>query len=144
MVDCCGRLILEQHTRGGCLCGAVKFHISGDFESFFLCHCSRCRKDSGSAHSANLFSSSSSITWLFGEENVKVFKLPGTRHTKCFCTICGSALPFYQSNGDILVVPAGSLDSPVSLRPNAHICFSMRANWDNELASLEKIDELPS
>ena len=40
-------------TTGKCLCGVVQFRISGEFESFFLCHCSRCRKDSGSAHSAN-------------------------------------------------------------------------------------------
>nr|WP_244544819.1 GFA family protein [Cohaesibacter marisflavi] len=120
----------------------MKFRISGDPERFFLYHCSRCREDSASTYSANLFSSSSSITWLLGEENVKVFKLPRTRHTKCFCTICGSALPFYQSNGDILVVPVGSLDSPVSLRPNAHICFSMRANWDNDVNRRAKLTHL--
>ena len=40
---------------GTCLCGAVRFEISGSFERFYLCHCSRCRKGSGSAHAANLF-----------------------------------------------------------------------------------------
>jgi hypothetical protein len=56
---------------GQCLCGAVKFRISGEFEGFFLCHCGRCRKDSGSAHSANLFSSTAKIAWLSGEQNIK-------------------------------------------------------------------------
>ncbi|MDD8022955.1 MAG: GFA family protein [Paracoccaceae bacterium] len=135
---------MDNLATGQCLCGAVKFRISGEFESFFLCHCARCRKDSGSAHSANLFSSSAKVTWVSGEEKIKTFQLAGSQHMKCFCTDCGSALPFSHANDGVLVVPAGSLDSPVALRPTAHICVSSRANWDNDLASLERIDGLPS
>lgn len=128
---------------GQCLCGAVKFCISGEFERFFLCHCARCRKDTGSAHSANLFSSTAKISWLSGEENIKTFRLSGSRHVKSFCSECGSALPFSHANDGVLVVPAGSLDSPVAIRPDAHICVSSRADWDNDLASIERIDGLP-
>jgi hypothetical protein len=46
---------MTQTVTGSCLCGAVSFEVSGAFDSFFLCHCSRCRKDTGSAHAANLF-----------------------------------------------------------------------------------------
>jgi hypothetical protein len=134
---------MDNLTIGKCLCGAVTFRISGEFESFFLCHCARCRKDSGSAHSANLFSSKAKITWLSGKGNIKEFRLAGSQHMKCFCADCGSALPFVQATGGVLVVPAGSLDSPTDIRPDAHICFSSRADWDNDLASLEKIGGLP-
>ena len=133
----------ENLATGQCLCGAVKFCISGEFESFFLCHCARCRKDSGSAHSANLFSSTATIVWMSGEENIKTFQLSGSRHIKSFCTECGSALPVHQADVGYLVVPAGSLDTPVNIRPNAHICFSNRASWDNDLASIERLDGLP-
>ena len=132
---------MDNLATGQCLCGAVKFRISGEFESFFLCHCGRCRKDSGSAHSANLFSSTAKITWVSGEETAKEFKLPGSRHAKCFCTDCGSALPFFQDG--VLVVPAGSLDTPIGIRPSAHICVSSRADWDNDLASIDRIDGMP-
>jgi hypothetical protein len=134
---------MNDLTTGQCLCGAVKFRISGGFESFFLCHCARCRKDSGSAHSANLFSSTADITWLSGEENIKTFRLPGSRHVKSFCTTCGSALPVSQEADGVLVVPAGALDSRIDMRPDAHICFSSRASWDEDLASLRRIDGLP-
>lgn len=134
---------MDRMDTGRCLCGAVKFHISGEFESFFLCHCSRCRKDSGSAHSANLFSSTASITWLSGQEHIRVFRFPGTRHAKCFCMNCGSALPFSEEGESLLVVPAGSLDSRIGMRPNAHICWASRADWDHDLTSIERIDELP-
>jgi hypothetical protein len=134
---------MDNLASGQCICGAVKFRISGEFESFFLCHCGRCRKDSGSAHSANIFSSKASIAWLSGEENMKTFQLAGTQHLKCFCANCGSALPVFQAEDGVLVVPAGSLDSPIGMRPDAHICLSSRANWDNDLASLVKLDGLP-
>lgn len=134
---------MDNLATGKCLCGAVTFRISGEFESFFLCHCARCRKGSGSAHSANLFSSKAKVTWLSGEERVKTFRLAGTRHVKCFCENCGSSLPFAQENDALLVVPAGSLESPVRMRPDAHICFSSRAEWDNDLASIERIGGLP-
>lgn len=134
---------MTNMTTGQCLCGAVKFQISGDFENFFLCHCTRCRKDTGSAHSANLFSSKAKITWLSGGTVVRNFKLPGSQHAKSFCAECGSALPSIQMNGDLLVVPAGSLDTRIDKRPDAHICYGSRAHWDEDLSDLEKIDRLP-
>lgn len=134
---------MQKLSTGQCLCGTVKFRVSGEFENFFLCHCARCRKDSGSAHSANLFSSKATITWLSGEESKKEFQLSGSQHVKCFCLDCGSALPFSQENNRMLVVPAGSLDSQIDMRPNAHIFFSSRANWDNDLDSLERKNGLP-
>nr|WP_299791730.1 hypothetical protein [uncultured Marivita sp.] len=43
----------------------------------------------------------------------------------------------------MLVVPAGSLDSPIDIRPNAHISHASRADWDNDLDSIQRIDGLP-
>lgn len=134
---------MTQQITGQCLCGTVRYRILGAFDGFYLCHCARCRKDSGSAHSANLFGSEARLVWDAGATNVSTFQLPGTRHAKSFCKTCGSALPLQQSGSNQLVVPAGSLDTPLGIRPNAHICFSARADWDNDLAALDKIDGLP-
>lgn len=130
-------------TAGSCLCGTVTFRIDGTFESFFLCHCSRCRKDTGSAHAANLFSSTAKITWLSGQDRVRTWQVPGTRHEKSFCGACGSALPRVQMNGALLVVPAGSLDSAIDRRPDAHICCASRADWDDHLEDVPGMDGLP-
>jgi hypothetical protein len=128
---------------GSCLCGAVYFDIEGEFERFFLCHCEHCRKDTGSAHAANLFSSSATLKWTAGEQNITRFTLPGTRHSRSFCRVCGSALPTVQMNGALLVVPAGSLNSEVRIKPDAHIFVSSRASWDNALESVPRIEKLP-
>ena len=133
---------MSKHV-GSCLCGEVRFEVIGDFERFFLCHCGRCRKDTGSAHAANLFSSTAKIRWLSGEAKVKTFRVPSTRHEKSFCSECGSALPRVQMNGALLVVPAGSLDSALETRPDAHIFVASRATWDQRLEDVPQIGELP-
>jgi hypothetical protein len=134
---------MTQPVSGGCACGAVTFEIAGSFEAFFLCHCARCRKDTGSAHAANLFSSSATIEWRTGQERVKTYRVPDSRHEKSFCRDCGSALPGLQMNGTLLVVPAGSLDSEIAMRPTAHICCASRADWDEDLESVLCLDGLP-
>lgn len=134
---------MEKHS-GSCLCAAVKFEVDGSFESFFLCHCKHCQKDTGSAHAANLFSSSAKLNWLSGSENVKTYALAGTRHTKSFCQTCGAALPNLQFEGKLLVVPAGSLDTSVTIKPNAHLFIASKANWEHELDLVQKFDQLPS
>ncbi|MBU2713265.1 GFA family protein [Zooshikella harenae] len=128
---------------GSCLCGDVEFKIDGEFDSFYLCHCKRCRKDTGSAHAANLFSTTAKITWLSGEDNTTLFNLPSTRHVRCFCSVCGSALPSVQMNGKLLVVPAGSLNSQLFIKPNAHIFISSKASWDECLNNIPKWDGAP-
>jgi hypothetical protein len=129
---------------GGCLCGQVRFEVDGDAGPFFLCHCSHCRRDTGSAHAANLFVAPGQLDWLAGQERVTRFDLPGTRHTRCFCSTCGSALPYVRPGGAGLVVPAGSLHGPVGLRPTAHIFAASRADWDHALEQLPFFDGLPT
>ena len=130
--------------RGSCLCGKVAFEVEGEFESLYLCHCERCRKDTGSAHAANLFSSTAALRWLSGQDLVKTFNFNNSGHIKCFCVECGSALPNLQMDGGLLVVPAGSLDDEVAIPPAAaHIFVSRRAGWDEGLERLPVFDELP-
>lgn len=121
----------------------MRFAIAGDFDAFFLCHCSRCRKNSGSAHGANLFASNATIMWQSGEANIASYRVPDTRHERSFCRTCGSALPAVRMDGTLLVVPAGSLDGPVGIRPTAHISCASRAEWDVDLADIPHMDGIP-
>lgn len=135
---------MENLHSGSCLCGQVKYEIEGSFESFYLCHCSYCQKDTGSAHAANLFSTGAKLNWTAGKDKIKTFNLPSTQHTKSFCPECGSAVPNQQMDGKLLVVPAGSLDSKITITPNAHIFYSSKAEWDEELERIKKFEKLPS
>lgn len=127
---------------GSCLCGKATFQVRGEFDGFYLCHCRYCQKDTGSAHAANLFARGATLTWLSGADSVTTFTLPGTRHCKCFCGFCGSALPVSQEDA-LLVVPAGCLDTAVSIAPTAHIFTSSKAIWDAHLERVPVFDTLP-
>ncbi|WP_341504011.1 GFA family protein [Gallaecimonas sp. GXIMD4217] len=135
---------MSKTTGGSCLCGDVTFQIEGDFQHFFLCHCGHCQKDTGSAHAANLFSTTARLSWLSGRDKVRTYRLPDTRHLKSFCCRCGSALPNTQMNGQLLVVPAGSLDDEVTIRPNAHIFCASKASWDSELEDIPRLPGSPA
>ena len=135
---------MSNRYAGSCLCGQVHFEVEGEFERFYLCHCEYCRKDTGSAHAANLFSSTATLKWISGEDKVRQFNLPATRHIKSFCTTCGSALPEMRMNARLLKVPAGSLDTELVLRPNAHIFVSSKARWDDGLEKVPAVQRLPS
>ena len=89
------------------------------------------------------FSGTAALKWLSGQDKVTQFTLPSTQHSRSFCSICGSALPSLQMNGSLLVVPAGSLNGDISIRPNAHIFVSSRAPWDQALESIPSVPGQP-
>lgn len=135
--------IMKSKHLGSCLCETVKYEITGDFESFYLCHCKYCQKDTGSAHAANLFSTTAQISWTAGQEKVKNFNLQATRHCKSFCMECGSALPHLQMDGQLLVTPAGSLNTKVNIKPTAHLFCASQASWENDMAEAKKFQTYP-
>lgn len=128
-------------TSGSCLCGKIRFKVTGTKQGFFLCHCSRCQKETGSAHASNMFFKGGSLDWLSGKDSVKTFRLEDTRFVKSFCLNCGSAVP--TLSGDSILVPAGSLDMAVEGRPDAHIFWGSRSNWEDSLAHSPKFDAFP-
>lgn len=132
---------MTDHS-GSCLCGTVTFEVKGEFDSFYLCHCQHCQKDTGSAHAANLFSHSARLVWLSGADAVTSFTLPGTRHNRSFCQVCGSALPNTRIAG-LLVVPAGCLDTDIAMLPTAHIFSSSKAVWEERLGEVPAFAGLP-
>ncbi|WP_189437939.1 GFA family protein [Pseudovibrio japonicus] len=135
---------MSETHQGSCLCGTVQFKIQGTFKSFYFCHCSHCRKGTGSAHGSNLFSFDADFTCTSGEEAIKSYHVPSTRHQRSFCESCGSPVPTYDREHNFLVVPAGSLDTPVHAEPTARIFMGSKANWDEHLEDVPKFEKLPA
>ena len=126
---------------GSCLCGAVRYTVEGVSQRFYHCHCSRCRKASGSGHSSNLFVKGS-LRWDSGEALVRRFKLPqAERFTNVFCTTCGGRLPRFIEPQGMVLIPAGSLDDEPEIRPQARIFEGSRAGWSCDGSALPGFDE---
>lgn len=134
---------MHKSISGGCLCGKVTFEVINDFKQFHLCHCSECRKITGSAHASLLFASPNNINWLSGVENIKRFDSPNWDLTKAFCTECGSGVPYLSKSGESLVVPAGSLNDDPDITPQDNIFWSERAGWYDEGKSAIHYDAFP-
>ncbi|WP_417354553.1 GFA family protein [Gallaecimonas pentaromativorans] len=129
--------------KGSCLCGAVTFEMDDRFMAFHLCHCQQCRKMTGSAHAANLFTTPNNIRWLSGETQLARYDVPGRTISNAFCRQCASALPYLSLSGKALVVPAGSLDDAPSIVPQDHLFWAERAPWYQEVQNCPCYEGFP-
>ncbi len=134
----------QSTLKGSCLCGAVKYEVTGEPKRFYHCYCSRCRKVTGTGHASNMFLEPAALKWLSGEEQVRTFKVPeAKRFTSNFCATCGSRLPRQAKDSDVVVIPAGSLDDAAPINPQARIFFDSRASWCCTDDALPFYPELP-
>lgn len=135
---------MTENIKGSCLCGAVAYQYHGPEMVFQYCHCSRCRKFTGSAHAANIIVDPEQFEWIRGEDMVGRFEHPEAKHfATCFCKQCGSSLPWMAKSGRSVVIPAGTLDQDPGIRPRQNIFWQSRAEWRVEVDSLPHHDELP-
>ncbi|MDP5135555.1 GFA family protein [Rheinheimera baltica] len=124
--------------RGSCLCGEIEVEITGPISSIIHCHCSLCRKSSGTAFATNGFVNSTDFTVVKGEAQLShlAFKPGRLRH---FCRNCGS--PVYSSNADDPTrfrIRLGILNSDIIERPLSHNFYSSKANWEDLDADLPR------
>jgi len=116
--------------RGSCLCGSVAFEVDLPFDHFVHCHCSRCRKATGTAHATNAIVAADAVRWLRGQEMVARYDLPQARSfATAFCRQCGSPLPHLTRSGRQAIVPAGSIDDVLGVKPDRHMQWASRAGW---------------
>lgn len=129
---------------GGCLCGAVAYEAEPPFATFQYCHCSRCRRFTGSAYAANLFCAPAQFRFTRGADNVGRFALPDARFfATAFCKTCGSSLPWTNQAGSMVLIPAGTLAEAPPLPPARNIMWASRAPWYVHASELPVHDQYP-
>ena len=125
---------------GSCLCGHVRFTVTGGIRSIVHCHCSLCRKSSGTAFATNGFVELRGFCVTTGQERLASYEhRPGKR--RHFCGSCGS--PIYSDNANDpgrIRVRLGVIDSDITERPVSHNFVSSRACWDDLDAELPRSD----
>jgi hypothetical protein len=137
-------IMKQQHLAGACLCGAVTYEATGEAQRFYFCHCSRCRRASGSAHAANVFLQPGTLRFITGAEQIRTYRVPeAVRFANHFCGICGARLP-RQAGADTVVIPAGSLNDDAPIAPQARIFMDSRAPWSCHGDQLPCFEQLPT
>ncbi|MCZ2723170.1 GFA family protein [Marinomonas sp. 15G1-11] len=126
---------------GACLCKAVQIQINGKISNIIHCHCSLCRKNSGTAFATNGFINTVEFSVITGKEVLTRFSPKPGRH-RHFCSLCGS--PIYSSNDDNpskLRIRLGLIDSDITERPMSHNFVTSKANWEDLDADLPRYEE---
>ena len=131
----------QKHT-GGCLCGAVRFTLAGPIELINYCHCSRCRRRTGSAFATVVHARFSDFKFTSGEQQIKTFA-PDGWNLRRFCRTCGSPLPGWNLEDDEIGIPAGLFDHDPGARPSLHIMVGSKAAWHDISDDLPSYDEFP-
>jgi hypothetical protein len=127
----------EARLTGGCLCGGIRYEISGALRRASHCHCSMCRKQHGAAFGSYASVRRAEIRFTSGESLITRFaSSPGIE--RGFCQRCGSTL-FWDAtaNAESFGIALGTVDGDPRVRPSLHIFTGSKAPW------YEIADEVP-
>jgi hypothetical protein len=128
---------MADPIRGSCLCGGVRYEVTGPFLRAGHCHCSRCRKHSGAAMSTQGRVRREHFRLLQGAGLIRNYVTEG-HAAKAFCSVCGSSLfGGTWPGGPEVSIRFGTLDGDPGIRPQDHVFADSRAPWH------EITDDLP-
>jgi hypothetical protein len=117
----------EVHYCGGCLCGAVRFEVSGPASCLCYCHCASCRRAAGAAL----------VAWgTFAHAGFRITRGQlARRHSsppveRGFCATCGGALTYRHAGRPAEIdVTLASLEAAAQLAPTMHVWVTDKLPW---------------
>lgn len=117
----------SKSLQGGCLCGAVRYRVSGKPKNTMVCHCQTCRRAAGAPVVAWLTFASSHFHWTQGKP-VAFHSTPPVVRT--FCGACGTPLTYaHERSPKTIDVTTCSLDAADSFPPTHHSWMSDNVSW---------------
>jgi hypothetical protein len=132
---------MSQRLEGGCLCGAVRYAVSGEPVTSGFCHCKLCRGSAGAPVMAWAMFPEGQFAYTKGKPAIYE-STPGS--LRAFCGACGTQVAFTGDGIPGLVdITVGSLDDPSALPPQAHIFESRRISWLHLSDDLPRFAEFP-
>ncbi len=109
---------MSKSHNASCLCGGVRFEVTGPLRDVVACHCIQCRKQTGTYMSATgcpdealKMNSADGLTWY---ESTPGYK-------RGFCSTCGSTLFWKADGSDRIAIAAGVFDGPLGVPLRGHI-----------------------
>jgi hypothetical protein len=125
---------------GRCLCGAVHYSVKDEFVYALNCHCSNCRRATGSAFKPFAGIGRDKLRITEGEDSLMIFGDERAEHD-VRCKICGSLMFSVVRQGEYVHVTLGTLTDPPTLLPTAHIFVGSKAAWYSITDQLPQHDE---
>jgi hypothetical protein len=129
-------------VKGSCVCGTVRYEVSGPFNHMMSCHCSMCRKHHGSAFATYVAAPAENFRFLAGGEALLVYQ-SSENGMRVSCKVCGSALPAIRADHKLVMLPAGPLEGDIGVKSQGHIFVGSKAPWYEITGSLPQHAEYP-
>jgi hypothetical protein len=133
---------MPKTLAGKCFCGAVHYAVEDTFRYAMNCHCSNCRRTTGSAFKPFAGIERGKLTVTRGADGLLVYGEEAKNDTHC--RACGSLLYSVVRDGAFVHVPMGTLVDAPSIRPSRHIFVGSKAPWFAITDDLPQHEEFPS
>ena len=127
--------------RGECLCRDVGYEVPDAFEYAWNCHCSNCRRATGSAFKAFAGIKADQLKLVRGAD--QLMRFGDSANHDLHCGRCGSLLWSLVRDGAYVHVTLGTLIDTPRIRPQGHIFAASRAAWHQICDGLPEFAELP-
>ncbi len=121
--------LVARHA-GSCLCGRVRYEVTGGIRSVTHCHCSMCRKAHGAAFATYGAVKREQFRWLQGEDHLASY-VSSEGITRRFCSACGANLLWLSANRfpEWFSLALGTLDTEFRPERQKHIHVASKAAW---------------
>ena len=114
---------------GKCYCGTVHYAVADEFRYALNCHCSNCRRATGSAFKPFAGIEREKLIVTQGADKQLIYGREPDKVHDAHCRTCGSLLYSLVRDGKWVHVTMGTLADAPSIRPTAHIFVGSKAPW---------------
>lgn len=135
----------SKSHRGRCLCGAVRFEVSGDAQIVAHCHCIDCQRLTGAGHSTGAMFSTANFRISGRTAEHKLTSEAGHEVTRVFCPACGSPILGRNDGMDgFITISLGTLEDSSGFSPDVVVFARNRKPWDVMDEDLPTFEAQPS
>jgi hypothetical protein len=134
---------MARMLTGACMCRAVAYTVADEFGYSLICHCSNCRRTTGSAFKPFAGIERDKLAITEGAAHLLIYGDAQANHD-VHCRRCGSLLYSVVREGAFVHVTLGTLVDAPSIRPSAHIFVGSKAPWFTITDTLPQFEEFPS
>ena len=104
---------MSKEIQGGCLCGAIRYKVTGELTGVINCHCSVCRRWHGN-YASYAVAKLSDFAFTKGEDKLAWYE-SSAKARRGFCPDCGSSIFKDNKDGEKIVLSVGAIDAPTGL-----------------------------
>jgi hypothetical protein len=137
-------MMSDDKITGSCLCGQVKYEISGSPMFSAHCCCNSCKKASGADHITAAFFTADQVKMEGQVSTYSMVADSGNTSNRHFCPNCGSRM--YSTNSareGVMGLQVGTMDNPKGIKPRAVVYARDRNEWDAFNDALPRFDKMP-